>query len=114
MLAGLLDITIEQGATFDLAFVYEDGSGNPIDMTGMTARMQLRRQYNSPDALFELTTENGRIAIDVPTGTITLNILAIETAILSGSGVYDLELVNGAVVNRLLEGSYSICLEATK
>lgn len=114
MLAGLLDITIEQGATFNLEFLYQDQNGDPIDLTGMTARMQLRRQFNSPDALLNMTTENGRISLSGTSGTITLNISATDTASLTGSGVYDLELVNGPVVNRILEGSYSICPEVTR
>lgn len=114
MLAGLFDIEIEQGATFDIAFLYEDGDGNPIDLTGMTARMQLRRQFNSPDSLLDLTTENGRISIEGLTGTITLYVSATDTALLTGSGVYDLELVNGSAVNRILNGSYNICSEVTK
>ena len=114
MLAGLLDITIEQGATFNLVFIYQDQNGDPINLTGMTARMQLRRQFNSPDALLSLTTENGRISLGGTNGTITLNVGANETANLSGSGVYDIELVNGPVVKRILEGSYSICPEVTR
>jgi tRNA threonylcarbamoyladenosine modification (KEOPS) complex Pcc1 subunit len=114
MLAGLLDIQIEQGATFNLVFLYQDENGTAIDMTGMTARMQLRRTYNSPSPLLSLTTENGRIAINVAQGSITLNVSAEDTATLTGSGVYDLELVAGATVNRILEGSYSVCAEVTK
>jgi hypothetical protein len=114
MLAGLLDIEIEQGATFELVFIYQDEAGNPFDLTGMTARMQLRRTYNSPDALLTLTTENSRITITPLLGKIVLNISATDTTPLTGSGVYDLELVNGSVVNRILEGSFKICLEATK
>lgn len=114
MLAGLLDLQIEQGATFSIVFLYQDENGDAIDMTGMTARMQLRRTYNSPTALLSLTTENGRIAINVSEGSITLNISATDTASLTGSGVYDLELVAGTTVNRILEGSYSICAEVTK
>lgn len=114
MLAGLLDIEIEQGATFNLEFLYQDEDGTPINLTGMTARMQLRRTFNSPDALLSLTTENSRITITPLLGKIVLNISATDTATLTGSGVYDLELVNGSVVNRILQGSYSVCPEATK
>lgn len=114
MLAGLLDIEIEQGATFDLVFIYQDEAGQPFDLTGMTARMQLRRTYNSPEPLISLTTENGRIVFDPFIGKITLKIAATDTATLTGSGVYDLELVDGSTVNRILEGSYSICAEVTR
>lgn len=114
MLAGLLDIEIEQGATFNLAFLYEDGAGQPIDLTGMTARMQLRRQYSSSEFILNLSTENGGITIEALTGTISLFVSAFDTSTLSGSGVYDLELVNGPIVNRILSGSYIICAEVTR
>lgn len=114
MLAGLLDIEIEQGATFELVFIYQDEAGNPIDLTGMTARMQLRRTYNSPDALLSLTNANGRIIFDPFAGKITLSVSATDTTPLTGSGVYDLELIDGSTVNRILEGSFKVCAEATK
>lgn len=114
MLAGLLDIEIEQGATFELVFIYQDEAGNPIDLTGMTARMQLRRQYKSTDVLIELTTANSRIIFDPFIGKITLRIAAVDTDNLTGSGVYDLELINGATINRILEGGFTICAEVTK
>jgi len=114
MLAGLLDLTIEQGSTFNLVMTYEDENGDPINLTGMTARMQLRRQALSQSALISLTTENGRISLGGINGVITLNINANDTEYLTGSGVYDLELVNGSTVNRLLEGSFKICDEVTR
>lgn len=114
MLAGLLNLTIEQGATYNLSFLYQDEDGDAINLTGMTARMQLRRQFASDTALLTLTTENGRITITPLEGKIELYISATDTALLTGSGVYDFELVNGLVVNRLLEGSFNICNEVTR
>lgn len=114
MLAGLLDIEIEQGATFELVFIYQDEASNPIDLTGMTGRMQLRRQFKSEEVIISLTTENGRITFDPYAGKITLTIAATDTAPLTGSGVYDLELIDGATVNRLLEGSFNVCAEVTR
>lgn len=114
MLAGLLDIEIEQGATFELVFIYQDEAGNPFDLTGMTGRMQLRRQFKSEEVIISLTTENGRITFDPYAGKITLKISATDTTPLTGSGVYDLELIDGATVNRLLEGSFNICAEVTR
>lgn len=114
MLAGLLDIEIEQGATFNLDLLYQDEAGNPVNLAGMTARMQLRRQFNSADTIVSLTTENGRISIVAAEGKISLLISAADTTPLTGTGVYDLELTNGSVVNRILEGSFKICLEVTR
>lgn len=38
---GKYDITIHQGATFDLRLQYQDGSGVPINMSGYTVQAQL-------------------------------------------------------------------------
>lgn len=114
MLAGQLDLVIEQGATFTLSLFYQDDTGAAVDITGRTARMQLRSAITSADVVLALTTENGRISIDGPRGLIALSISAADTAGLSGDGVYDLELVNGAVVERVLQGAYTVSPEVTR
>lgn len=114
MLAGQLDLVIEQGATFTLSLFYQDDTGAPVDITGRTARMQLRSAVDSAVLVLPLTTENSRITIDGPRGLIALSIAATDTAGLSGSGVYDLELVNGAQVERIMQGAYTISPEVTR
>lgn len=114
MLAGRYDLTIEQGATFTLDLFYQDGSGAAVDITGYSARMQLRSSVDSSTVALELTTANGRITLDGARGKVTLNIAATDTAGLTGSGVYDLELVTGSVVQRILEGTYTIVPEVTR
>jgi hypothetical protein len=114
MLAGRYDITVEQGSTFNLTLTYKDQRGYVIDLSGYSARMQLRTSAASNTVVLDLTTANGRIAIDGTAGKISLLIAAADTAGLSGTGVYDLELVNGAIVQRILEGSYTISPEVTR
>lgn len=114
MLAGQYDITVEQGSTFNLTLVYKDQRGYVIDLTGYSARMQLRSSVASSAVVLDLTTANGRISIDGAAGKISLLIAAADTAGLSGTGVYDLELVNGLIVQRVLEGSYTISPEVTR
>lgn len=114
MLAGRYALTIEQGATFTLAMFYQDDAGAAVDLTGYTARMQLRKTDHAGHIELELTTENGRIVIDGARGQIMLNIAAADTTSLTGSGVYDLELVQGAAVQRVLEGAYQVNPEVTR
>lgn len=114
MLAGQYNLTVEQGSTFNLTLVYKDQRGYVIDLTGYTARMQMRATVGASTTVLDLTTANGRIAIEGAAGKITLSIAAADTAGLSGSGVYDLELVNGLIVQRVLEGSYTISPEVTR
>lgn len=108
MTAGTYNVTIEQGATFSLRITYEDSSGAAVDLTAYTARMSVRRGPTSAEVV-SLTTENSRIALGGTEGTVTLSMTAAETAALpAGEYVYDLELVSGGSVTRLLEGRCTI------
>jgi hypothetical protein len=50
-----------------------------VSLVGYTARMQVRSTLESAEALIELTTANGRIALGGSAGTITLTISATDT-----------------------------------
>jgi hypothetical protein len=115
MAATTYDILIEQGATYSQVITYKD-AGVAINLTGFTARMQVRATLESASTLIELTTANSRIALGGTAGTITLTISATDTAALtSGRGVYDLELVSGSgIVTRLLQGVCTISRNVTR
>lgn len=111
---GVYDFTIYQGATFSRVITWKDESETLVNLTGYTARMQIRQRIGG-DTLIALTTENSRIALGGTAGTITLNVSATDTAALTMDGVYDLELVSAAgVVTRLLQGSVTLSKEVTK
>jgi len=75
----------------------------PIDLAGYTARMQVRADPDATDVLLELTTENGRIALDNTLKTINLEIDVAEIdALLFERGVTTLEMVAGSGVVTLL------------
>ncbi len=68
--------------------------------------MHIRETLPSTTTLHELTTENGGITLGGIAGTIELLITATDTASFNFSAaVYDLELVNGVEVTRLIKGS---------
>lgn len=120
------DFIIEKGADFQRVLFLKAGADADIRL--FTARMQIRASAVSDPFLLELTTENGRLAVDY--GQITINVAAaitttIDTASLTTKGkvtepapagelpyegegklgVYDLELVSPAgIVTRYLFG----------
>lgn len=115
MLAGIYNFTCDQGATFNRVItLFEPDGETPYDLTGYTARMQVRRETEEGDVLISLTTANGRIALGGAAGTITLNISATDTAALTDDGVYDLEIVSGANVHRVLKGLFRLDYEVTR
>ena len=52
MAAGRYSFVIEQGATTDFEVIYNDSDGNPIDLTGYTARMSIRQSQISTSQLY--------------------------------------------------------------
>ena len=116
MAAGKRDIYIEQGATFRLNLVWKDSLGVPVNLTGYSARMQVRRAYNNPNTLLSLSTATGTISLGGSAGTISIDGQALLTEDMSSRvGVYDLELQSAdGTVTRLLEGKVTISPEVTR
>lgn len=114
-LAGTYNITVDQGASYSQVITWKDSNGDPISLVGWTARMQVRGLPSSTSTVIELTTENGRIALGGAAGTVTLTITAADTATLpSGVMKYDLELVTGSTVERLLMGTFTVRGEVSR
>mgnify|MGYP006899605461 FL=1 len=125
MIAGNYNIVCEQGATFIRVLQLKqpdpsDPTGNtyiPYDLYNHTARMQVRRTYESSTFQVELTTENGGISVEPgdEQGIIYLSMDDATTAGLTSDGVYDLEIVSpGGSVNRVIRGTFTLNLEVTR
>lgn len=117
------DICIFQGATFSQTLFWEVGTPpTPVNLTGYTAKLQIRSTHKSKAVILELSTSNGRITLgtggDFTTGAINLSISATDTAQLSICDdikpVYDLEMTSGSTVSRILQGNVIIAPEVTK
>lgn len=116
MAAAYYDILIEQGATFRKTFVWKDSNETPVDITGYTARMQIRRKISSTTAEHSATTENGGITLGQTAGTVDVTITASDTSAFEFTkGTYDLELVDPqGVVTRLVMGGVEVSKEVTR
>lgn len=87
----------------------------PVDLSGYTARMQIRPKLDDSTIIKELTTENGGIVINNTTKTIQLVISATDTAAFTfNSAVYSLELVVASTVIPFAAGSVSLTKEVTR
>ena len=115
-IAGTYNMTCQQGATLDKSITWSDSARNPYNLTGYTARMQVRSSVSSPTVLLELTTTNGRIILGSSEYNIRLLVDAITTSALTpGLYVYDLEVVSGSgVVDRIIEGNFKVNAEVTR
>lgn len=115
---GNYNITVYQGARWAKSVAWEDEDGNPVNLTGWTARMQARKRvHHDGPPLVELTTENGRITLGGVAGTIDLELNTATTTELErlSKGVYDLELVDpSGEATRLLMGQWTVSGEVTR
>lgn len=116
MTAASHNILIEQGATFRYNLIWKDSGGVPVDLTGYTARMQIRRRHTDGTALLSLTSTAGDIVLGGSAGTVVVVATAAGTATLPARpSVYDLELISGdGTVTRLVEGEVTITPEVTR
>jgi len=115
-MAGVYNITHRQGDTFNLALVYSDSAGDPINLTGFTAKCQLRANASSDTAVLTATTSDGTLVITGAQGRIAFAISATAMgAIAAGTYVYDLEIESsGGVVTTILTGTFTITPEVTR
>lgn len=131
MAAGKYSFTIEQGSTVDFEIAYKDSSGNPIDLTGYQARMQIKDAPGGSTTYITLTSSaepppcgtglnmSGSNGLNPPTsGTIGVLISAISTSAFTfNQAVYDLEIASGSgdctIVTRLVEGNVKLIKEVT-
>jgi len=117
------DICIFQGATFSQTLIWEVGNPPaPVNLTGYSAKLQVRSSHKSKATIIELSTANSRITLgtggDMTTGAINLFISASDSAQLSvcedTEAVYDLEMTTGYTVSRILQGNVIISPEVTR
>jgi hypothetical protein len=117
MSAGNKNLTIDQGADFFITFVYKDSAGVPINLTGFTANMQLRANYDSALAALSLSTNpSGGITITPTLGQISVRATAAQTgAVPALDYVYDLEITSsGGIVTRLIQGRAVVTPQVTR
>jgi hypothetical protein len=124
MVAGKYNITCQQGSTFDLLMTlrYPDPDSPEFDptylnwdLTGYTARMQVRKYVDSATVVIALTTENDRIVLGGETGTLQLFIRAEDTRTITTSGFYDIEIISPSnEVDRIIEGTFTLSPEVTR
>ena len=117
MSAAKYDLRIEQGATYQLRLVWKDSDGQPLDLSPMSARMQIRSTHKAATPIVSLTSSpGGGITLNGASGEIDIALSAEQTAgIAQSSGVYDLELVGSdGFVTRLIEGRVTVSPEVTR
>lgn len=103
-------LLIEQRAAFKLNLTWKDAKNKPVNLTGWTARLQVRPEFGSSTVLLDASTDNGRITLGGVAGTIAVVVSDEVTKDLAfESAVYDLKMTppDGESI-RLIEGTVAL------
>ncbi|TRZ48106.1 MAG: hypothetical protein D4S01_11000 [Dehalococcoidia bacterium] len=104
---GTYNFTMYQGASFAKQLILKEDSV-VRDISGYTGRMQIRDKLTKA-LIVTMTTENDKIVITGASGRIDLVLVATETELFNfNKALYDLEIINGTTVERVLQGEITL------
>ncbi len=93
-----------RGDTWQRAWVLKTAAGDPVDLTGATARLQLRDR--SGTLVHESNTTNGELVVGVEPGRIELTVpYAVTETFEAGTYRFELEVTFSTGVRRTYESN---------
>jgi hypothetical protein len=110
-MADFVELTIEQGATFNAEITVRDDEGLAQNLDSYIARSQMRRSY------YASSKKDFTVNITSPlSGILTISMSAANTANLTpGRYVYDVEIQNpNGDVTRIFEGIATVLPNVTR
>ena len=103
-MATVANYAIDQGTTFSS----QVNVGEGFDLSGYTARGKIRKSYSASkytEFITSITAFNDITKSD----TVTISLTAAQTAALkAGRYVYDLEVIQGSVITRIMQGQIEV------
>ena len=115
-MAGQKNFEVDQNATFRFQVEYtEEDEVTPIDLTGASAKMQVRDTKGGSKLAFSLTSPSGGITIDGPNGKLTIKITPTQTnKLFYPKSSYDIMLTDSNLnKTKLLEGFMTLSRSVT-
>jgi hypothetical protein len=114
-MAGQKNFEVDQNATFSFIVEYKDNNGLPIDLTGSSAKLQVRDTKGGSKLAFSLTSPAGGITIDPTNGKLTVKMTPTQTnKLFYPKSSYDLMVSdsNGNKI-KLIEGFLTLSRSVT-
>jgi len=114
-MAGQKNFEVDQNATFTFVVEYKDNLDAPINLTGASAKMQVRDSKGGQKLAFSLTSPSGGITIDPVLGKLTIKITPTQTnKLFYPKSEYDIMLTDSnANKIKLLEGYMTLSRSVT-
>lgn len=108
-----LDLCLYRSDNFSHQITWLDNDGDPIDLTGYTAKMEARRKVGG--SILMTATESSGLDLGGAAGTIDIKLIPTQTDIAFRDNVYDLEVTSpGAEVTTLVQGAFTVIQDVTR
>jgi len=105
---GLYDFTVKKGDTWAQVLTFRDGYQTPLNVTGCTARMDIKAAQTDSTSILSLTTAgtSANMTLGGALGTLTISVAAsVTSAITNDTGLYDLQIASSTgATTTFLEG----------
>jgi hypothetical protein len=114
-MAGQKNFEVDQNATFSFIVEYKDNNGLPIDLTGATAKMQVRDTKGGSKLAFTLTSPAGGITITPLLGKLSIKMTPTQTSkLFYPKSSYDIMITDSNTNKiKLLEGFITLSRSVT-
>lgn len=117
-----MDITLIRGDSWTTVFSLKDPNSpvnpnsprDPINLTGATARLQLRKVATPAVVSLLCTTSNTKIVLSALLGKLSMSVPPADTVALLGKYLYDLEVTfaDGTVMT-VVQGTLTVLADIT-
>jgi hypothetical protein len=106
---------IDQNTTFTFVIEYKDPTGTPINLTGASAKLQVRDTKGGSKLAFTLTSPASGITIDPLLGKLTVRMTPTQTnKLFYPKSSYDLMITDSNTVKtKLIEGFITLSRSVT-
>lgn len=106
---------VDQNTTFTFVIEYKDSNGNPINLTGASAKLQVRDTKGGSKLAFTLTSPSSGITITPLLGKLTVRMTPTQTnKLFYPKSSYDLMITDSnAVKTKLVEGFLTLSRSVT-
>ena len=110
------DFKLNQGTDLTVPFFLTDEQGQPLNLSGYSAQMQLRANGYTGSLVDTLTTSNGSLQIEPSEGSLSLVFTHEKTEKYPATSLaYDIELISAAnQITRVVEGKITVSPEVTR
>ena len=114
-MAGQKNFEVDQNATFSFIVEYKDNNGLPIDLTGASAKLQVRDTKGGSKLAFTLTSPAGGITITPLLGKLTIKMTPTQTSkLFYPKSSYDIMITDSNTNKiKLLEGFLTLSRSVT-